>query len=418
MIFRITSGDEQQSSVLKLKKYSIINPSVREVKEIKVKSRTLDHLLMELNLCSGDFNLLNLNTQGLELSSLIGSIDLLKYIEVINTEFYLEELYENCCKLKEVDDFLFYQKFNLKSVSLKENNICGNAFYIKKPVVFMSSLGNNGRFGNQIFQYFFMRIFAKHYGHFICTPKWIGQNVFQINDPNSLRSFPKLIEKGANDLDKNNLYINPVDFFKEKKIFQLNIDLWGYFQMKTCFYSQYKSEFKEIFTFRKDIQKILFDSLKFITSKKKEIISIHLRRGDYGYDNFYKAPSIWYKKWITDKGYKPSKNIIYICSEEPEIFEERFSEFDVLHAKMIPNLDKNMYWIFDFFVLTQANKVAISNSTFSFIASMLNEKSNSFFRPSFKNKKLKEYDPWNSEVLERCKISKEEHKELEAQDLL
>ena len=76
-----------------------------------------------------------------------------------------------------------------------------------------------------------------------------------------------------------------------------------------------------------------------------------------------------------------------------------------------------MYWIFDFFVITQANKVAISNSTFSFIASMLNEKSKSFFRPSFRNKALHQYDPWDSEVLERCNISKEEHKELEEQDL-
>ena len=160
----------------------------------------------------------------------------------------------------------------------------------------------------------------------------------------------------------------------------------GIFSDENFFYSQYKNYFKEIFSFRKDVQKVLLNSLKFLISKEKEIISIHLRRGDYGYDYFYRAPSTWYKNWIEQKGYKPSKNIIYICSEEPEIFEERFSQFEVLHAKMIPNLDKNMYWLFDFFVMTQADKVAISNSTFSFLASMLNEKSNSFFRPSFKVK--------------------------------
>ena len=132
IIFRLTSGDEQQSSVLKIKKYSDYYPSIREVKEIRVKSRTLDHIIMELNLCQEDFNFLNLNTQGVELSSLKGSIDLLKYIEAINTEFYMEELYENCCRLKEVDDFLFYQQFNLKTVSLKENNAWGNAFLYQK----------------------------------------------------------------------------------------------------------------------------------------------------------------------------------------------------------------------------------------------------------------------------------------------
>jgi len=418
ILFRLTSGDEQQSSILKMKKYRDYYPSVKEVNDIKVKSRTLDHLLLELNVSARNYNFLNLNTQGIELSALRGSVDLLKHIEVINTEFYLEELYENCCKLKEVDDFLFFQQFNLKSLSLKENNTWGNAFYIKKPIVYMSSLGKNGRLGNQMFQYFFMRIFAKKYGHLLCTPKWIGQNIFQISDPNTLRTFPKLLEYGTINSDENFLFINPNKFFKEKKSFSLNVDLWGYFQINTSFYSQYKNEFKEIFSFRKDVHDILLSYFKFITSKNKEIISIHLRRGDYGYDYFYKAPSIWYKKWIDQKGYEPSKNIIYICSEEPEKFERCFTGFNVLHAKMIPNLDKNIYWLFDFFVLTQANKVAISNSTFSFVASMLNEKSHSFFRPSFKNKTLHKYDPWDSQVIERCNISIEEHKELEKQDLL
>lgn len=416
--FHITSGDAQQSSILKIKKYTDFYPLIKEVRDIKVKSRSLDYLLLELNLRPEDFNFLNLNIQGVELSALKGSIDLLRYIEVINTEFYLEELYENCCGFKEVDNFLFQQKFNLKKVSLKKNKIFGNAFFVRKPVVYMSSLGTNGRFGNQIFQYFFMRIFAKNYGHLLCTPRWIGQNIFQISDPNSLRTFPLLIENGILNVDENSLFINPEKFFKEKKNFSLNVDLWGYFQIKTSFYAQYKNVFKETFAFRKEVEKILLNHLGFIKSESenKDIIAIHLRRGDYGYSKYYRAPSSWYRTWINQKRYEPSKNIIYICSEEPEIFEERFSGFKVLHAKKIPNLDKNLYWLFDFFVLTMANKVAISNSTFSFLASMLNDKSDSFVRPSFKKRALLQYDPWDSEVLEKFNVSEEDHENLKNQD--
>jgi hypothetical protein len=53
----------------------------------------------------------------------------------------------------------------------------------------------------------------------------------------------------------------------------------------------------------------------------------------------------------------------------------------------------------DFYILTQLDVVAISNSSFSFVASMLNERAKFFCRPSLLSNKIIPFDPWDSYVL-------------------
>ena len=42
----------------------------------------------------------------------------------------------------------------------------------------MSTIGNNGRFANQLFQYAFLRIYAENHNLRIATSPWIGQTIF------------------------------------------------------------------------------------------------------------------------------------------------------------------------------------------------------------------------------------------------
>jgi hypothetical protein len=53
----------------------------------------------------------------------------------------------------------------------------------------------------------------------------------------------------------------------------------------------------------------------------------------------------------------------------------------------------------DFYLLSQCDIVAISNSSFSFAACMLSETGKFFFRPDWSTEKLIPFDPWNSEPL-------------------
>ena len=61
----------------------------------------------------------------------------------------------------------------------------------QQPVLTLSSIGQLGRFGNQIFQYACLRICAEQSGAKIDCPPWIGQNLKAHNDAsNSQRLTP------------------------------------------------------------------------------------------------------------------------------------------------------------------------------------------------------------------------------------
>ena len=49
-------------------------------------------------------------------------------------------------------------------------------------MISFSKLGEYGRFGNQLFQYAFLRTQAKKLGVKFYCPKWIGDKIFDLND--------------------------------------------------------------------------------------------------------------------------------------------------------------------------------------------------------------------------------------------
>ena len=56
-------------------------------------------------------------------------------------------------------------------------------------IIQMSTLGENGRFGNQIFQYFFLKLVEIELGYEIRTNPWLGNLIFSLpNTENILES--------------------------------------------------------------------------------------------------------------------------------------------------------------------------------------------------------------------------------------
>ena len=54
---------------------------------------------------------------------------------------------------------------------------------------------------------------------------------------------------------------------------------------------------------------------------------------------------------------------------------------------------------FDFYVLAHSDLLAISNSTFSMVAAMLNEEASTFVRPEPNMRRLEPFDPWDSDTM-------------------
>ncbi len=124
---RVTSQN-QSSSILALGKHLEIYPSIKEVKQVEVPARRIDTLLGEHGHRPADYNFLNIDIQGAELLALRGSLELLPFIDAINTEVNLEELYQGCAMLSELEDFLAAHNFNRAAMVTPWHHTWGDAF--------------------------------------------------------------------------------------------------------------------------------------------------------------------------------------------------------------------------------------------------------------------------------------------------
>ncbi len=399
----ITSAD-MSSSILPLKLHSEIYPTIKETTQIVVPAKKLDTLLQEQNLNPLDFNILNIDIQGAELLALQGASNLLNNIDAVYTEINYEELYEGCALIHQIDDFLDSYGFKRVATITPYHPSWGDAFYIKKPLVTMSSLGQNGRFANQLFQYAFLKIYAKKYDLRVETPQWIGQYLFGHDDPSISFRLPEkriLLDADKTDGMYTNLATSLIEDFCSPPY--ENIDFWGYFQFHTKYYLPHKDYFISLFKPTSQVEENLQLVIQKLKTRGKTLVGLHLRRGDYEhYTNglFYAAPTQWYKTWLEGFWETLEEPVLFIASDEPHKVINDFMEYNPVTIQSLDlPIPTDFYFYVDFYVLTQCNVVAISNSSFSFLASMLNEKATIFVRPHLVSQKLIPFEPWNSEVL-------------------
>jgi FkbM family methyltransferase len=126
----MVTNNFQSSSMLNFKTHSIEHPHIHETNRISMKTKKLATFYKENGIISSDFNFMNLDIQGAELLALEGAGDILNDIDYIYTEVNINEVYENCCLLHEIDNFLL--KYNFKRVLISmTNHGWGDAFYVK-----------------------------------------------------------------------------------------------------------------------------------------------------------------------------------------------------------------------------------------------------------------------------------------------
>ena len=392
----ITSLD-QASSILPLKKVQKIYNNIKETHQITVQSKKLDTLLEEQNLKPNDFNILNIDIQGAELLAFQGAENLLKYIEAINTEVNYEELYEGCALIDEIDEFLEQYGFERVATTSPYHQTWGDAFYVKKPVVTMSTLGVKVRFANHIFRYAFLKIYSKEHNFRVETSNWIGQYLFGHNDPPILNKLPQVREQPMPYKLSESKILNSQKPLK-------NVDFFGFFQFHTSYYAAHKDYFRSLFQPIPEIESRLKKALEILHSKGKTIVGLHLRRGDYKFapkPYLSVAPNIWYRQWLKGFWHTLEQPVLFIASDEIKNVIGDFSDYNPITIQDLNiELPQANYYP-DFYILSQCDVLAISNSSFSFAAAMLNERAKFFARPHLPQKKLIPFDPWNSEPILR-----------------
>lgn len=183
-----------------------------------------------------------------------------------------------------------------------------------------------GRFGNQCVQYLYARAWAEKYGCQLQTEPWIGQKIFEIDDPQIAQGLPRRSELDVTEGE-------------------VNIEFRGYAQMQRCM----------IYTRRDAIKWLRFRPhlLSNLTPYASNRVMAHRRLGDYfGYG----YPVVSHESYIA-----AAKK--YLCPEPTFVSEET--------AVVDSNFTGELKMLPDFYRLMTASSLFRANSTFSWLAGLL-----------------------------------------------
>lgn len=257
---------------------------------------------------------------------------------------------------------------------------------------------NSGRFGNLLFQHFIATRVAESCNLELHTPPWAGQRLFGLYNPGLEKILPTVED---HDPRPEGSYVWKAATGNASLS---DVCLFGCMQYPTY---HWPMDWKIRFAW---MYKPVFSLAFRLESEKRRIfgvdrvIAVHIRRGDYlgwarQYGMFFCTPKTAYLKWI--ENHPLAKDAwVYVASDDPEAANWFRSQNAWLFKKVVTaesfDIAASDRWFVDFWMLSQADSVAISNSSFSFAATLIQHRE--CFRPTWDNAFVR-YDPYNAEIL-------------------
>jgi hypothetical protein len=245
----------------------------------------------------------------------------------------------------------------------------------------MNILGQNGRLGNQMFQYSALVGISKNMGYDYCIPNHSNAINFgsALSTHHQLHHCFEMIHHNNRFgyIDGDEVELHQYEFCEE--LFNEcpdNVTLKGYFETEKYFQNAEK-EIRKDFTFKTTI----IDEVNDIFSEhlKKDPVSIVVRRFSDSYDyygvenNHYNLPLAYYEKSISmlgkDRTYIICSNDVEWCKEQTIFKRDNFiiNDFD---SKNI------MKGHFDLCLISSCKDHIIANSSFSWWGAWLSKNKN------------------------------------------
>eukprot|EP00178_Gracilaria_changii_P019126 TRINITY_DN55628_c0_g1_i1.p1 TRINITY_DN55628_c0_g1~~TRINITY_DN55628_c0_g1_i1.p1 ORF type:complete len:543 (+),score=90.51 TRINITY_DN55628_c0_g1_i1:584-2212(+) len=332
--------------------------------------------------------------------------------------------------------------FQLGNVAaVRDPTIPADAPYNGPSLLTMTAFGELGRFGNQVLQYMFLRTYAeRHNISEIQLPPWVGAALFGLEHAPVQRALPPVIEF-RNTLANSTFTTDLLDYVKNANpkfdvtelnpsCLQLggaaegqrvvNVDVWGWFQWHSSHFAPYKRFIQDTFTpvpqIKTHFEKVFHEQLRYRGGKKHTVVGLHLRMGDYkniAASSFgYCAPTEWYLNWLANVWHTLVNPILFVASDDLNAVLRDFAAYkpftaDDVGMKMPKDMKKLKAGFFpDWFGLTQCDVLAISNSTFSFSACLMNKRKGARFYRAHYHGVMEEIDPWNADAIVHRDMSK------------
>ena len=265
-------------------------------------------------------------------------------------------------------------------------------------LITMRQLGRVGRFGNSLFQYAFLKTYAKKWGLSVQTAPWVGQTIYEIDDPPVTVS---LLARHERRDPRTHQQLPPVgrEFVRT--------DFIGYAQYHTSYYRPDRDYIRQLFRVREKYRQPLADAVAEVRGDAKTLVGLHIRRGDYGHAYFPRTPLKWFRQWLAKNWPRWEQPQLAIATEDRKLVDA-FKDYGARLMPDRPILDLPPYFP-DFHLLTQCDVLAASESSFSFFAAMLNTKLQELWQSQLDTQGFVQLDPWDADVLPRKLIAAYPH---------
>lgn len=288
-------------------------------------------------------------------------------------------------------------------------------------IIQMSWLGKDhiGRFGNQLFAFFFLKVVESELGCEIRYPAWLGNILFDFPEswpllaPDEVIGFERELEyEGVNFKQQASRENGPrAEISVIADCLARNVktlELLGFFQYHTSTYVRKRDLFLDVFALNEKIEQQIDKSLERLGLADRPVICVHVRRGDYllhgnGHALFWGSSFDAIARALLDITLSAFRNfIVYLCSDDIEHCRSEFETRGIpclTGSNLFSGLDNPGGLMVDFMMMVKSDALVISNSSLSFAAAMLNRKARVFLRPCPVQDRLIPFDPWNSHVL-------------------
>jgi hypothetical protein len=226
-------------------------------------------------------------------------------------------------------------------------------------MIYFSELGQQGKLGNQLFQYAFLRATAQRLGVKFYCPSWIGDDIFLLQDSQ---------EKGQKPAHISKKYVEPGNYTGINATafdIQDETDINGWFQTEKYWD---RDTIKRWYTFRQS--KFERVTEKYLKVDFARCGGIHLRFGDKvssigSRATYYVAPPQFYSRAISLMS--NSRQIVVFTDE----VEEAKNFLKPLKIDFL-YIEGNEGWE-DLYLMTLCHDFAISTSTISWWGAFLNQ---------------------------------------------
>ncbi len=275
----------------------------------------------------------------------------------------------------------------------------------------MRALGKVGRFGNQVFQYAFIRAYARRYGLEYQVAPWVGQHLFGHRDPVVTAVLPRKRERHVDGRIHKPAIAPDGDEFR-------NHDFRGWAQYHTSYYRPDKYFIKGLFFPAAEAYDRVGAAAEGLRGMGKTRVGLHIRRGDTGRAIFYFTPTSWYKDWLAEHWGSLEDPVLFIATEDPALVAE-FEEYEPRTADRLgvrlravpmpnyvylendtPHTDPVVADFFpDWYLLTQCDLLLIGNSTFGFAAAWVSPHVRQCWRSRLSLQAFEKIDPWDTTPL-------------------